>query len=225
MHNPQDEEMLQRILGKTEIPQDVEMEYALRARMYHCAGHSGPLGGAMLVDLVRHLGYSRQLEPAKPEAIEWRRLPQDGSVRVEAKFFGEWQPGVFLGFVAAGTLAVKLDDDPAVKECYPHVVRLSDLPLPAPTDNLSVGRDEDGPDARAELLDDEPDTETIEPEDDEAFDWSLAQPGDPVWVDDDEIKDGVLVSAVESEGVIVGLRVQVDGVEKDWPLNQVTYAK
>jgi hypothetical protein len=64
--------------------------------------------------------------PAFPpmEAVQWDSLPTDGSVLVDALFRGQWMPGVYLGLIPNGTLAVRLDSDEWVHECRAHILRL-----------------------------------------------------------------------------------------------------
>lgn len=124
MIHRQDEESLRRMLGLTEIPSRVSGEYAIRLNMYHRDGNTGPLGTVGLIDMVRAMGFEPPARLPPPDAkTDWRSLPQDGTVEVAARYFGEWQPGVFLGFVEAGTLAIRLDEDAFVRECRPDMVR------------------------------------------------------------------------------------------------------
>lgn len=204
----QDLESLQRITGLPEIPPKLEEEYELRLRLYHADGNSGPLGSIGLIDLVRFLGYGRTFAQERVEVIDWRQYPQDGSVRVEAKYFGGWMPGAFRGFVADGLLAIKLDDEQFVKECRRDMVRLAENqgPIEA-TDNLSVPLD---------AVDESP-----------ATNWSVVDEGEQVYVDDDgNTLDGVFVR-VGAEGPD-GLQVlvQIDGEEapREFLAENVAYA-
>ena len=220
----QDEQLLGRLLGGN-IPDEVRRECAIRTRMFHSSGHSGPMGALGLIDAIRSLGYGPPEPVAVPVKVNWREYPQDGSTKVEAKFFGQWMRGAFLGFVEAGTLAVRMDDDGIVRECRPDMVRLAEVDEPP----------EEGPDARIELLDvvelddpvvapveetvelvEEADTaeETVdEPvvEDDPPPVEQLAvpkvdpQPGDLVWVEeDDDVKDAIF-SAHDEDGAILAM--------------------
>jgi hypothetical protein len=123
MITPHDEQVLQRLLGCQVIPADVLAEVELRTAMYH-AEKSGPLGPMALIDAIRFCGRAPATVKKEPKKVEWRRFPQDGSVKVEAMFFGAWKPGAFLGFVEAGTLAIRLEDDAVIRECRPDMVRL-----------------------------------------------------------------------------------------------------
>ena len=119
----QDHDTLQRILGKVEIPEAVEQEYEIRAQMFHTEG-TGPLGIAMLVDLVRSLGYKpAKIKPNGTE-VDWRQYPQDGRTKVEAMFFGNWNPGTFLGFGEHGVLMLRMDFDETIKEVRKDLARV-----------------------------------------------------------------------------------------------------
>lgn len=187
----QDEQTLGRLVGG-EIPEDLRQECEMRTRMFHSAGHSGPLGAVGLIDAVRSLGYKPpHVEPPVPK-VNWRLYPQDGSTRVEAKFFGQWMRGRFLGFVESGILAVRLDDDEVVKECRPDMVRLVE------TEETS----EEGPDARIELIDAVADTAEM-PAVSGVPDLINLQPGDTLWIEEgDEVKDASFLSVEEDGGCI-----------------------
>lgn len=125
MH-PNDDAALRRMYGWESIPRHVEEEYQLRLGMYHRGGASGPLGLIGLIDLARHLGCAPPApQKAAAETLDWRNVPTDGSARVAAYHRGAWRPGTFLGFVASGTLAVRLGHDPMVQEFRPVDVRLT----------------------------------------------------------------------------------------------------
>lgn len=128
-----------RILGTDSLPLHVETECELRLRMYHAAGHNGPLPIIGLIDLVRSLGLAPppRASELKPAAFDWHDVPQDGTFRIEAYFFGSWIPGWFRGFVAHGMLAIKLDSDEFVKEVRKDVVRPAAVQSP-PVDNVST---------------------------------------------------------------------------------------
>lgn len=121
--NTQDFTTLQKILGKLEIPEAVEQEYAIRAQMYHTEG-TGALGIAMLIDLVRSLGYKPPTIKPPGEETDWRSYPQNGLTKIESMFFGSWMPGVFLGFCENGTLLCRMDHDDYVKEIRKDLVRV-----------------------------------------------------------------------------------------------------
>lgn len=223
MIHPEDEQYLLAMLGGALVPEDVRQEYELRVAMFHRAG-TGPLGPIGLVDLLRSLGHKPANMPEEVQNVEWRDYPQDGSVRVEARFFGSWVPGVFLGFVEAGTLAVRLDDDDMVKECRRDMVRLAPKDVPPPPERPP----------RADLLDDTQELPAVkdqvpdEPDDgpDGAdyvpIDWSKVDAGAVVWVQpspEEDILDGEFVSAEEGR-----IRVKLDGEEdtKEFPADAVT---
>lgn len=215
----QDEQLLGRLLGGN-IPDEVRRECAIRTRMFHSSGHSGPMGALGLIDAIRSLGYGPPEPVVVPVKVNWREYPQDGSTKVEAKFFGQWMRGAFLGFVESGTLAVRLDDDGIVRECRPDMVRLAEV----------EEEPEEGPDARIELLDvvelddpvevpaEAPVERAEEPVVDEPVDEHEApaveqlavptvdpMPGDLVWVEeDDDVKDATF-SAHDEDGAILAI--------------------
>lgn len=195
----QDQETLQRLLGVEVVPVNVLEEADIRTRMYHAAGASGPLGIVAMISLVRDMGLNHS-GPAGAASgkTDWRALPQDGTVRIEAgPFFGSMLPGVFLGFVQAGMLAIHLDDDHEgyVREVRADMVRLSAVQNPP----QEGAEDAAKPDARfkpplaskkADVVEhDEPPIEFSDPEDEVAgdFDWTVLSEGDPVMV---EFEDG-----------------------------------
>lgn len=203
MIHPNDEQSLLRMLGTDTLPKAVRDECELRTKMYHRDGNSGAMRSLALIDLLRYLKLKPVALEASPDKIDWRKYPQDGSVRIEAKYFGEWQPGKFLGFVEHGMLAIRLDGDAMVRESRPDNVRLLEV--------QSLSDEQDKPDARALLLestekakavvepdaDDVPDEEYDEPEEATGGDgwWLNAKSGAKVWVNvNDDVIDGVLVA-------------------------------
>jgi hypothetical protein len=126
-------------------------------------------------------------------------------VPVEAHFFGDWQPGVFVGFVEAGMLAVRLDGDPVVRECRPSIVRLAnrtvvDDAIPDPDNALTAALKEDTDPATDGSIDDPADEH-----DDSTggFPWEQVEAGEVVWTDiNGESGEGTFVS-VEGETVTV----------------------
>jgi hypothetical protein len=125
MFHPSDADSLSRMLGTTEHSASLEGEYLARLRLFHADGRSGPIGTTGLVDLIRCVGEFAPAAPVRVEQVDWRALPQDGTTRVVAKYFGQWLPGTFRGFVENGTLAILLDDDAMMKECRKDMVRLA----------------------------------------------------------------------------------------------------
>jgi hypothetical protein len=119
--------------------------------MYHSDGNTGPLRTLALIDLVRSLGYVPKQAEAKPQEVDWRLYPQDGSVRVEALVSGQWTPGRFFGFVQYGMLAVRLDSSAFMGEYRRDVVRL----VSDGSDDLSHLKDEPPP-PRVALIDEPP---------------------------------------------------------------------
>lgn len=220
MIHTDDEYALGRMLGITEFPADLIKEYELRLRMFHANGHSGPLGTIALISVVRELGYGPPYVEEKPVSSDWRKYPYDGSVRVEARFFGGWQLGVFLGFVEAGTVAVKLDNDETVRECRPDMVRLAaaDAPPPPPTKAEAAASAAEAAKLSAnepkDAATDEPD-EIIELDDAPAAavtgQWVDVKAGAKVWVErGSDILDGEFVACV-SDTVPPVIQVLVDG--------------
>lgn len=227
---PQDEDMLQRLIGADGIPENVLAEYAMRAGMFHRSGSSGPLGPLALIDLVRFCGVKPPDTKPVVKVVDWFSLPSDGSVRVACRFFGSWEPGSYVGYVANGTLAVRLDADPVIRECRGDMVRLSEIPAPNGIgDTVSPSTDaQDKPDARAALLDSRPvipvsGIESVEPDElPKAYeakpdpDYLTVDPADvPAW----KSKDIIDWSAVKS-----GEEVWVEGRD-DLVDGKFVYAK
>lgn len=196
----QDQETLQRILGLDELPENVLQEADLRTQMYHRSGASGPMGSLAMIAMVREMKLAPSASAtAKSGKQDWRELPQDGSVRIEAgPFFGSMLPGVFLGFVQAGTLAVHLDDDNPgfVREVRADMVRMAADQRPlqdgiedAPTPDARINLPMASKKAKSAEVDEAP-VEFEDPENESAaeFDWSVMQAGDPVYVEDEDGK-------------------------------------
>jgi hypothetical protein len=231
--HPYDEETLTRILGVDRIPEEIEAEYAIRISMYHRGGGSGPLGVIGLIDLSRSLGYAPPKTDAKPDQFVWRDYPQDGTVRVEALYFGAWQPGIFLGFVEAGTLAVRLDGDDFVRECRPDMVRMVGIkevipPIEEPDARASLLKPAEKPVEEPEPLPlppSEPDP-LLQDEDPPEFNWSTVTEGEPVWVETDgDYKDASFVTGEDSEeGVFITVLIKGEKKPRRVPVSCCTYA-
>lgn len=122
----QDHDTLLRILGRHDIPEQVEQEYHIRASMYHMEAN-GPLGLAMLIDLVRALGYMPPKVAHRDVEVDWRDYPQDGRTKIESLFFGSWMPGEFRGFSSDGLLMLKMEHDDTWKEVRRDLVKLKSV--------------------------------------------------------------------------------------------------
>jgi len=212
----QDETSLRRMLG-CEVPDEVRAECDLRTRMYHADGNSGPLGSVALIDMVRWMGLSPKNVERPVEQVDWRQYPQDGTVRVEARFFGQWMAGRFLGFVEAGTLAVRLEDDATVEECRPDMVRLADgISLSSGgslvDEQAAPPEDEDGPDARLQLLEEEPVVDISEESEPDVEYEEEAEP-QPV-ASDQPAEEGARVRVYLAEGHLDGVLVDEDAEER-----------
>ena len=108
---PDDEMTIQRMLGVSEIPADVHDEYLDRVRFLHREVSGGPLGPGMVVDMLRHLGYSPGDSGSTQGGVkDWRSV--DRGTRVQVRRAGHWTAADmecrFEGFVDSGTLAVLL---------------------------------------------------------------------------------------------------------------------
>lgn len=160
MIHPFDEDALRLATGLNELPKEVCDEYELWINCYHRTGGSGQLGAVGCVALVRLLGIKPPQLKQSQSAIDWREVPDDGSARVEALFFGGWQPGTFLGFVDAGTLAVRLDGEDVVKECRPDIVRLA----PDQSQPATEGETDEDDGILIDLTDDDDDLDVAEVE-------------------------------------------------------------
>jgi hypothetical protein len=109
---PQDEFMLQSMLGVDTIPDDILDEYLKRVRYLHKATSGGPVGAGMLVDMLRFLGHEPAVGGAKVPGsqVDWRNIKI--GTRVNVRRAGRWSLAStvcrFAGFVDMGTLAVEL---------------------------------------------------------------------------------------------------------------------
>lgn len=226
MIHPQDEQSLLRMLGTGPFPVPLMEEYEFRLSLFHRDGHSGPLGSIGLIDLVRSMRLGVRPAAKTDVRVNWRDLPQDGTTRVEARFFGAWQPGVFLGFVEAGTLAVRLDEDPIVRECRGDMVRLVGVREPQakleepdarasllentggdekPVEANAAGRGDTvspvpAKEAAAEVAEEEPDMDAP------PRDWATVPAGARVWVEHDgDYRDATFVSQAPDGELVVAV--------------------
>jgi hypothetical protein len=223
-----DEECLRRLLRTDSLPVSLIEEVELRTQMFHRSGGSGPIGPLACIDAIRFLGMKPTLDVVAAEQVDWRKVPMNGTVRVEAKFFGQWMPGVFRGFSDAGKLAIKMDDDEVVRECRKDMVRLRVEESPKSVDEL---------DARGKLImkqlesvEEAPVATQEEPEQGEVqapnllpFNWDAAKKGDEVWVEvDGEMYTGKFVS--HDDGLAT---VRLNGEKKNRTvaLSQVQYGE
>lgn len=217
MIHPSDMQTLERMFqGDFKVSEKLELEYLMRLHMYHSDGNSGPLGTLAMIDLVRFLGIRPKPKEVAQPTVDWSQVPDDGRAVVEARFFGDWVRGRYLGLVnSGGTLAVKLDGVSAVRECCAHMVRLVEV-----TDTVSVSDevppvavDELGPPVEQdEEVEDEPEVEAAFDEED-TTDWSTVAAGSPVWVAlANDLHDGKLVDVLETDadGKALKLRVQLE---------------
>lgn len=239
----QDRDSLARMLGNGDVPDSVELEYGIRQRMYHSEGGSGPLGAMALISMLRFLGLGPDSGKEVQEQVNWLDIPDNGTVRVEAEFYNEWAPGTYLGIIEHGTLAVRLDCDPLVRECRPDKVRLStrtDRPsavseapaaavLYEPKQEPAVEPEVAIPDnVEASPVDEVVET-SVENGDEPAesvaaastgINWAKVNRGDKVWVEDGgDYVDGEFI-AWRGEMVCV----KVAGSEREVQPDLVTYA-
>lgn len=181
---PDDVMSLTRILGIPEekFPAKLVEEYGIRQKMFCADGHSGTLGTIGLIDLVRSLGLSSAAAaPAPVGDVDWRRYPQNYSVRVETLSFGQWIGGYFGGFGPSGTIMVRVDYDDFVREIHKSNVRIALDQTPPPAD-VSDSLSEADPSEVFADDDDEPDPSKI--------DWSRIDEGTPIYIDEDGAKEG-----------------------------------
>lgn len=201
--NTSDVDCLRRMLrlkDEERLPADVEAEYSIRQQMWASSGESGPLGPANLIALLRslHLGPRAKDEP--PPEVDWRSLPQNANVPIEALFNGEWMPGVFVGLLG-GHVLVRLEGEQYVKECHKSVVRL---------------RRETPP--QAYIRPEEPEPEVGEA----ACDWSEVRKGAAVWVEDgDETKDAKFQKV---DGDVISAIVEGEKKARMFPFDKVQLA-
>jgi hypothetical protein len=156
------------------------------------------MGALALIGMVRGMGWKPTLKPPPPVAIDWRKYPVDGSLRVETDVSEEdreptWRTGVYLGGIGPGTLAVRLDGDANVSECLQRATRLADT-----LSELGAARLEEGP----------LDWNTIE---EGPLDWNTIEEGTRFWLDEDgQTKDAIFQKAMDVNGALA-VRVLVEG--------------
>lgn len=218
MVSPENIDALKRILKLEEVPENVLQEVEIRTQMFHKSGASGPLPLIGLIDAVRHLGLAPLPDAPQMEKVAWENYPSNGTVRVEARFNGAWMPGVYLGFVAHGTLAVRLDGDAFIKECRPGIVRLATQvveyeqePMTA-KQKLVVEQEKDNPDIA--------DVEDEVVQENPGIDWGTIKPGDQFYFEHDN--DYLDCEFVRLAGNRV--TVKIDGKCRAVGKNKLTFA-
>lgn len=158
---PDDEQCIQQMLGIDIIPDDIETEYMIRARMLHRQLAGGPIGPVAIVDLLRSLGYGPPPPPVvnAEGRIDWRRVERGTPVTIRLQ--GKWQdqlPTTFQGEIGGGTLAI-MENDRYINEYNAYDVRLSTQGLPSDV-NVSSFRGEptnvNTADARLSLVEEPP---------------------------------------------------------------------
>jgi len=187
-----------------------------------------------MIELTRFLGYRPKRAEPKPDAVVWRNLPTDGSVKVTAgPYFGSMQDGVYLGLVSDGLLAIKLNTDGFVRECRAAMVTLAEevhedyreerTPV---ADLLSKSAQDTQVDAapvsnaaEAAVAVDEPVDDHVEemPE----FSWDSIAKDSPVWVsrgDDQDTLEGVFLKVLEDGK----LSIKIEGEKKPRSFNKET---
>lgn len=239
MLNPVDTQMLQSMLGVEELPAGLVEECELRTRMYHAAGHSGPLGALGLIPAVRAAGYGppKPQSPA-PDAVDWSLMPADGRTRIEAQFGGLWHMGSYVGPGPDGEIAVKLLESGDIMLCRRHMLRLvkvltpeevfweqedaerrmqvelaAELEARQATDMMSLEQAED-----AEFVqigpapEDEPEEPSVpEPVEEEGpTNWRMAPTGAAVYVGDD-CDEGTFEGCRVEDGELKALLVKFTG--------------
>ena len=227
----EDLDSIKRMLGCDEqsIPGCILAEYRVRLRMFHCNGHSGPMGTLGLIDLLRSLKYGPRKQSDPLRIIDWSRMPTNGTLHVEAKVHitkdkMEWQPGVYLGRVGVGGVAVRLDGHKWVHEFSPRDVRI-------PISKEEETEVKDGPPPTVITLEppqpvhqrkSRPKIPSIPPEDGKNP-LNRAKIGDDLWVQEEEdLLDASYQGRIGDE-----ILVLVEGEEKprSFPESKITYAK
>lgn len=115
MYHVHDAERIANMLGVTDPPEELEQEYERWLVLCHRSGKSGPLGSELLTVLLAINGYHPpDMEDQSKSGVNWRKVPIGQAVFVYDN--GVKVCGQFAGIVGAGTLAVKIDDDPLIRE-------------------------------------------------------------------------------------------------------------
>jgi len=135
---PDDELLIQQMLGISIIPDDIQEEYGIRITLYHRHGPGGPLGPLALIDMLRFLDYSCEVgkEIRKDEErmeIDWHTVPTGTPVQVRQKGLWIMSMATYQGIVQAGILAIerfgRVDEYRAIDVRLPTE---DDTPTPPP---------------------------------------------------------------------------------------------
>ena len=231
------------------ISDNLMYEYRTRIRMFHSDGHSGPMGTLGLLDMLRHMKLGPKPSPESAIVTDWNKMPTNGTLRVEVCHKdkdddGEevitWMSGMYIGRVADGLLAVRLDGDTWVHEYRPFDVRLLiikdemppkkpkkvvepepvRIPLASETWLHEVPEPEPEPEPEPDPM---PAPPVFAPPVVELVE--LADPGDEVWVTTDgDIKDGTYQGRDSTSG-----KVFVQLLDEESPrlvdAKQITFTK
>jgi len=119
----QDQETFQRILKSEEIPERVTNEYHKWCGAYHRCGGSGPIGPIACISILGKLDLIPVHSEPVPE-IDFMTLPVESRVYVDMGDGRTGKSGTYLGPVSAGTVSVRFDDDPMVREFAQRHVKL-----------------------------------------------------------------------------------------------------
>ena len=164
--HPDDQRLINTMLGVIDVPKELEQEYSLRRRMLRLAGNTGPLGLVALIDLIRYLGFDPAEEPL-PD-VPWERYPANESIRVAVRWTKEptspWFHGLFCGIVQDGSLLVRMfsgqnSHESIVRTFHRGDVRLSadqsecDTLSPLPETHIDIEERERPPVAESSLYD------------------------------------------------------------------------
>lgn len=85
-----DSDAMEKIFNSTNLPEDVQKEYAIVRKMADTYGHTGPLGMNLVIPMLRRLGYGKVVEKTV-ENVDWRRhmgaavVAQYGDQKVDGK--------------------------------------------------------------------------------------------------------------------------------------------
>lgn len=211
----QDADTFERFLGTNEIPKKFVREYSLRISLYHRDGNSGPLGTLAIIELLRFGGWRPPHPADEPEEeTNWDAVKR--GTRVEARFFGSWAPGEFVGFGEHKVLLVRLDDDEFIKECRRDMVRVAEDQTPRVVEVVEQKEvlppdPDEVPSDHADVMPEAPKADEWVPPTVETpagqfkqTDWTQVAAGDEVWVTlNDEPMDGTFVSVANDGQVVV----------------------
>ncbi len=207
MFIPADYDLLREMAGINDPSPELIAEYDTRLNMFHRGHGHGPIGVAMMVDLLRFMDIKPKPITKADGTIDWKKHI---GTRVEARadMDSEWKPGEIRRIAGAGRLVVKHDDTDWLGEYSPMHVRLKAEEPELPHSDVPIDEEPELPHPEEAV-------------DNDVYPFEAADKGDPVRVViDKKVMEGQFVKVapaqVDAKGgeTLLEIRVFLDGEDK-----------